>query len=70
MGGHNMGDMQDIFQMFMGGGMGGMGGSRGSRGRGAGQNPFQGMNFGSQGQGGNFTFRFGWHNEGTYIKVN
>ena len=45
----NMGDMSDIFQMFMGGGGGGFpgGARRGPRGRGAGQNPFEGMNFGS-----------------------
>lgn len=48
-GGANMGDMSDIFQMFMGGGGGGGfpgGARRGPRGRGAGQNPFEGMNFG------------------------
>ena len=51
-GGANMADMSDIFQMFMGGGMGGGGGfpgggqRRGPRGRGAGQDPFAGMNFG------------------------
>ena len=59
MGGHNMGDMQDIFQMFMGGGMGGMGGGMGGRrgGRGGGD-PFAGMGgMGGGSQG--FTFRFG-----------
>jgi len=57
-GGPNMGDMNDIFQMFMGGGMGGMGGMGGRRGGRGGGDPFAGMGgMGGGSQG--FTFRFG-----------
>jgi len=49
-------DPNDLFAMFMGGGMGGGGQSRGSRGGGGMPG---GCNMGQGGAGQNFTFRFG-----------